>query len=69
MDEEALIAALKSGKVAGAGLDVYLQEPGGNPDISSLNNVFMLPPKVQATTMRNGKHRQAPRSIICTGFS
>ena len=43
VDEEALIAALKSGKIAGAGLDVYLQEPGGNPDISSLNNVFMLP--------------------------
>ena len=43
VDEEALIAALKSGKIAGAGLDVYLQEPGGNPEISALANVFMLP--------------------------
>lgn len=27
VDEEALISALKSGKIAGAGLDTYLQEP------------------------------------------
>ncbi len=43
IDEAALLAALKSGKIAGAGLDVYVQEPGGNPEISALENVFMLP--------------------------
>ena len=43
IDEAALIAALKSGKVAGAGLDVYVTEPGGNPEFSTLDNVFMLP--------------------------
>lgn len=43
VDEEALIAALKSGKLAAAGLDVFQVEPGGNPELSKLDNVFMLP--------------------------
>jgi len=43
VDEDALINALKSGKVAAAGLDVFQTEPGGNPAFSELDNVFMLP--------------------------
>ncbi|MGM0562248.1 MAG: 2-hydroxyacid dehydrogenase [Pseudomonadota bacterium] len=43
VDEEALIAALKSGKLFAAGLDVFRTEPGGNPDIAALENVFLLP--------------------------
>lgn len=43
VDEEALVAALKSGQLFAAGLDVFRQEPGGNPAISELPNVFMLP--------------------------
>lgn len=43
IDEPALIAALKSGKVFAAGLDVYRDEPGGNPEIAALDNVFLLP--------------------------
>jgi lactate dehydrogenase-like 2-hydroxyacid dehydrogenase len=43
IDEAALIAALKSGKLAAAGLDVFVQEPGGNPAFAELDNVFMLP--------------------------
>jgi lactate dehydrogenase-like 2-hydroxyacid dehydrogenase len=43
IDEPALIEALKSGKVAAAGLDVFATEPGGNPAFSGLDNVFMLP--------------------------
>lgn len=43
VDENALISALKSGKLFAAGLDVYCNEPGGNPELSSLDNVFMLP--------------------------
>ncbi len=41
--EDDLIAALKSGKLAAAGLDCFVTEPGGNPAISALGNVFMLP--------------------------
>ncbi len=43
VDETALVDALKSGKLAAAGLDCFQVEPGGNPAFSSLDNVFMLP--------------------------
>lgn len=43
VDESALIDALRSGKLAAAGLDVFQTEPGGNPAFASLPNVFMLP--------------------------
>ncbi len=43
IDEAALIAALKSGKIAAAGLDVFQTEPGGNPAFAEFDNVFMLP--------------------------
>lgn len=43
VDEDALIAALKSGKLAAAGLDVFKTEPGGNPAFAELDNIFMLP--------------------------
>lgn len=50
VDEAALAAALKSGQLFAAGLDVYRTEPGGNPQISALENVFMLPHIGSATT-------------------
>lgn len=43
VDEEALIAALTSGQLHSAGLDVFRTEPGGNPALSALPNVFLLP--------------------------
>jgi lactate dehydrogenase-like 2-hydroxyacid dehydrogenase len=43
VDEDALICALHSGKIAAAGLDCYCDEPGGNPALTELDNVFMLP--------------------------
>jgi lactate dehydrogenase-like 2-hydroxyacid dehydrogenase len=41
--DEDLIAALKSGRVAAAGLDVYEGEPKLNPEYISLKNTFLLP--------------------------
>ncbi|MSO69060.1 MAG: D-glycerate dehydrogenase [Alphaproteobacteria bacterium] len=50
VDDEALIAALKSGKLAAAGLDVYKGEPGNiNPEYSKLPNTFLLPHLGSAT--------------------
>lgn len=43
IDEAALIAALKSGKIYAAGLDCFVNEPGGNPAFAEFDNVFMLP--------------------------
>jgi lactate dehydrogenase-like 2-hydroxyacid dehydrogenase len=41
--DEDLIAALKSGQVAAAGLDTYEGEPKLNPGYLSLKNIFLLP--------------------------
>lgn len=43
VDEEALCDVLESGRLRGAGLDVYADEPRVNPRLLSLNNVVMLP--------------------------
>jgi lactate dehydrogenase-like 2-hydroxyacid dehydrogenase len=43
IDDDALIAALKSGKLTAAGLDVYNDEPNINPEYRQLSNVFLMP--------------------------
>ena len=49
IDEEALIAALKSGQIAGAGLDVFANEPKVDPRLIALPNVITLPHLGNAT--------------------
>jgi lactate dehydrogenase-like 2-hydroxyacid dehydrogenase len=49
VDDAALIAALGSGHVAAAGLDVYNGEPALNPDYLTLENVVLLPHLGSAT--------------------
>lgn len=41
IDEAALLAALKAGRIWGAGLDVFAHEPPEEPDWYTLNNVIM----------------------------
>jgi D-3-phosphoglycerate dehydrogenase len=43
VDEAALYAALKEGRVAGAGLDVYAKEPCTDSPLFELDNVVALP--------------------------
>ena len=43
VDDEALIAALRSGKLFAAGLDVFNNEPDIHPAYRELENVFALP--------------------------
>jgi len=43
VDDDDLIAALRSGRVAAAGLDVFEGEPKLNPGYVSLKNTFLLP--------------------------
>ena len=43
MDEDALVAALTAGRLAGAGLDVFAEEPKVPEDLLALDNVVLLP--------------------------
>jgi len=43
IDEDALIAALKDGTIAGAGLDVFDNEPGARPDLLAAPNLVVTP--------------------------
>ena len=49
IDDEALIAALRSGQVGAAGLDVFDGEPNVNPAYRELENTFLLPHLGSAT--------------------
>jgi glyoxylate reductase len=49
VDDEALIAALKSGRIAAAGLDVFEGEPKIHPGYRDLPNTFLLPHMGSAT--------------------
>jgi lactate dehydrogenase-like 2-hydroxyacid dehydrogenase len=49
VDEAALVEALKKGTIAGAGLDVYEQEPKVSPELLSMENVVLLPHLGSAT--------------------
>ena len=43
VDEKALVKALKEGKIAGAGLDVYEKEPKCERSLLAMKNVVLLP--------------------------
>jgi glyoxylate reductase len=43
VDEKALVEVLREGKIGGAGLDVYENEPALAPGLAELDNVVLLP--------------------------
>ncbi len=49
IDEQALVAALKQGTIAAAGLDVYEQEPILEPELYDLQNAVLAPHLGSAT--------------------
>ncbi|MGQ9367323.1 2-hydroxyacid dehydrogenase [Azospirillum sp. ST 5-10] len=49
VDDDALIAALRSGRLAAAGLDVFANEPDLDPRYRTLENAFLLPHLGSAT--------------------
>jgi glyoxylate reductase len=49
VDPEDLVAALTGGRIAGAGLDVYVNEPAVDPRLIALDNVVLLPHLGSAT--------------------
>lgn len=65
VDENALVWALKEGIIAGAGLDVYEEEPLINKELIGLENVVLLPHIGSATyDTRNEMARMAAQDVI-----
>ena len=50
IDEAALAAALRTGQIAGAGLDVFEEEPDVHPDLLTCDNAVLVPHLGSATT-------------------
>jgi glyoxylate reductase len=66
IDQDALIAALEAGKLGGAGLDVYAQEPNIDPRLLALPNVITLPHLGSATI--EGREASGERVIANIRF-
>jgi len=60
VDEGALVEALKAGIIAGAGLDVYEQEPAIHSALTQLKQVVLLPHLGSATV-----HARVQMGLVC----
>ena len=66
VEQEAMIAALASGRLSGAGLDVYPDEPNVDPRLRDLPNVMTLPHIGSAT--REGREASGEKVIANIRF-
>lgn len=64
LDEAALVSALKSGQIAGAGLDVYAHEPRLPAGLAELENVVLLPHVGSATIRARGRMSELAAGAI-----
>ncbi len=65
VDERALARALATNRIAGAGLDVYEEEPAVTPELFGLDNVVLLPHIGSATIeTRDAMARLAAQGIV-----
>jgi len=65
VDEAALVEALREGVIAGAGLDVYENEPKMTPGLDKLENVVLLPHIGSASYATRGKMAEmAARNVL-----
>ena len=55
VDEAALVRALQSGEIAGAGIDVYEEEPAIHPELIKLDNATLTPHTASATFETTGR--------------
>ncbi len=67
VDEVALVEALKTGEIRGAGLDVYENEPNAAPGLVELPNTVLTPHTASATIETRSKMSEmAADNIIAT---
>lgn len=65
VDEKALVAALKSGSIAGAALDVFENELHPNPELVEMDNVIMTPHVGSATHIaRFNLSKEAANNVL-----
>jgi glyoxylate reductase len=65
IDEADLVEALRTGEIAGAGLDVYEYEPAMVDGLAGLKNVVVTPHTASATEdSRNGMAELAARNVL-----
>jgi lactate dehydrogenase-like 2-hydroxyacid dehydrogenase len=65
VDEQALVKALQEKRIAGAGLDVYEDEPNVPPALFDLDNVVLLPHMASATN----ETRQAMAELVASNLA
>jgi glyoxylate reductase len=65
VDEAALAAALREGRIGGAGLDVFEREPEVHPDLLRCENAILLPHLGSATS----ETRLAMARLACRGLA
>lgn len=64
IDEQALVDALKAGKLGGAGLDVFEHEPNVHPDLMRMDQVVLVP-HVGSATVKTREHMAALAAENC----
>jgi len=64
VDEHDLVDSLRSGHIAGAGLDVFDNEPNINPELVGMENVIMTPHIASATVEAREKMGEQAISAI-----
>lgn len=68
VDEKALLEALKGKRIAGAGLDVYENEPALTPGLADLDNITLLPHVGSATQETRAKMARLAAKNLLAGL-
>ena len=68
VDEKALVEALKAKKIAGAGLDVYENEPEMAPGLAELDNAVLAPHIASATVQTRTKMAMMAAGNLVAGL-
>ena len=69
VEEAALVAALRVGVIAGAGLDVYEFEPKVSPELVKMDNVVLLPHIASASYATRGKMAEIAAGNVIAFFA
>lgn len=69
VNESDLVNALRAGKLAGAALDVFDNEPNINPELIAMENVILTPHIASATKQARTKMGQQATAAILDFFS